>query len=426
MNTTVILAPLISQQDVLDPSSPKGLRVTQITPDDGEYSNVYPETPIFLEDRTRFLIRGHDGYYLASLPPGPRELVKVIDAAEATKSVVVSPDGKWIYYVEDNSFAGGGSATLWRVNPQTARRDEITRFEGPIARGAPAASRFYALGTVSSDGKRFCTSAFLGDGKTADAPFGLIVVDLQTGKSNLIAQHRDFCNSHVQYCCSTDAKASRDVMVQMNHGSSNDPQGNLTRHLGPPEEGGTGIYVIRDDGSHWRTVPLGRDGRESNIGHQIWRGSGTSIVTITLDNHDATYGWGDDTKQEVVEGHPAEPAPGEEYRGHPTARRNVLSRNFPNPRFCHLHAHPDGQRFVFDTYNLDNHGKQGQQLYFARSTGPEGTLAFTYLLNTGSLLGRTQNTHAHPIITPDGKRILFNCRRSGTTQIYMIEGIEGL
>ncbi len=424
MNTIALSVQPRARQDILDSSSPKGLRVTQITPDDGEYSNIYPETPIFLEDRTRFVIRGHDGYYLASLPPGRQELRKIIDATETTKSVVVSPDGKWIYFVEDNSVVGGGSATLWRLNPGNLGREEVARLDGPIAKGKPAASRFYTLGTVSSDGQRFCTSAYLGNGTQADAPFGLLVIDLATGECKLIAEHRDFCNSHVQYCQSPDAP--HDVMVQMNHGSSSDVQGNLTRLLGPPADGGTGIYVIRDDGTHWRTVPLGRDGRESNIGHQVWRGRGRSIVTITLENHDSTYGWGEETRQEVVEGWPDDPAPGQEYQAHPTARRNILSRNFAGPRFCHLGVHADGQRFVFDTFNRTNHGKEGQQLYFGRTRDADSPLEFTYLLNTGSLLGRTQNTHSHPILTPDGKRMLFNCRRSGTTQIYMVEGIDSL
>jgi len=112
----------------------------------------------------------------------------------------------------------------------------------------PAAS--FRLSTVSMDNQRVAGMVTQGEGKSPDSQRCVVVIDLAAGQGRLVAADHDFTNAHLQYCRSTD------------------PEG-------------------------WRDLPFGRDGVESCIGHQVWRGKGRSVVTVTLQNVDTTYGWAD-------------------------------------------------------------------------------------------------------------------------------------
>src|SRR5690606_6393474 len=110
----------------------------------------------------------------------------------------------------------------------------------------------YPLSTISSDGKRLALSAFLGDGKTEDAPFGLMAFDIPSATVNLILQGQTWCNLHPQYSRSQDPDAMRDILIQENHGNKATPQGEITTLV---SGAGADIHVIRDDGANFRTMP---------------------------------------------------------------------------------------------------------------------------------------------------------------------------
>lgn len=45
---------------------------------------------------------------------------------------------------------------------------------------------------------------------------------------------------------------------------------------------GLDLHIISDDGSGWKTLPVGRDGIEFCQGHQCWRGESTRVIASTL------------------------------------------------------------------------------------------------------------------------------------------------
>ena len=131
----------------------------------------------------------------------------------------VSPDGMYLYYFVNETKVGGGRLTLKRVNLDGSDRQTVLVVDTPLPDTRFRPSGIYPLSTISSDGQRLALSAFLGDGQTQDAPFGLMVFDVEQATVRLIMHGPTWCNMHPQYCRSTDPEAAHDILIQENHGN---------------------------------------------------------------------------------------------------------------------------------------------------------------------------------------------------------------
>lgn len=409
----------LDRPDMLDPSSLPGIRVRQVTPNEGAHGLIYPDQPSFLHDGRRLIIHGPNGPLVCD-PAEGFSLRPLFNQPREAHSLQASPCGRYVHFHSIPGGADSDSVLLQRIEVDTGRIEEILLLNKISGAKSPAGKIFRGGITLSQDGKRCAMLAWLGDGKTPQAPCGIVVVDFKAGEARVVFEHPDFLNAHLQYRPTTDPVLGRDLMAQHNHGVLHDATGKYTRLLGPPSDLGVDIHVIRDDGTHWRDLPWGRDGKESCIGHQLWRGSGDSAVSVMLQNDDTTYGMGDDTEQSVVEGWPID-APLDGHRGllNPGCKRRVLSEGFEHGRYCHLHIDPTGNRFAFDSFPVTDHGRRGQRIYSAFAQGPDRPLAFRYLCNTG---GDFKAVHAHPMVSPDGKRVYFNSGITGVPQVYAVEG----
>ena len=262
--------------DLVDKNSPKGLEVIQLTTEpDVPASHLYMEAQIFTMDSKRFVLHrsatAHGGrkndpkhqYLLCDLEDGCslRPLTEEMGETAAT----VSPDDKYLYYFVDETSVGGGRLTVKRVGLDGSDRQTIVVIDRPLPDTRFRPSHIYPLSTISSDGQRLAISAFLGDGKTASAPWGLMVFDLRKATVRLILHGQTWCNMHPQYSRSTDPEASHDILIQENHGNVCDARGNNTVLV---SGAGADIHVIRDDGANFRNMPWGRDGNEACQGHQ--------------------------------------------------------------------------------------------------------------------------------------------------------------
>ena len=405
--------------DLLDEKSPAGLEVVQLTSDPNvPASHLYMEAQIFTMDSQRFLLHrsatAHGGrrsdpqhQYLrcdlddnCSLHPLTNEL--------GVTAASVSPDDKYVYYFVDETEPGGGRLTLKRVKLDGTQRETIMVVDSPLPDTNFRPSRPYPLSTISSDGKRLAISAFLGDGQTVDAPYGLMVFDAEQATVQLVIHGPSWCNMHPQYCRSLDPEASHDILIQENHGNVATATGGVTRLTGGE---GADIHVIRDDGSDFRNLPWGRDGNEFCQGHQCWRGRTRWAITSTSCR--------DPREAQLIEGLATSQA------GHvgiktPDGKRNDLSRDFPNPHFYHFATDIQGRRLVSDAGPL---GKDAS-IYLAHLGEPGSAPAsdFTYLLKPRSTCDKT--AHIHPFLSPDGTRAYFNSDESGILQAYMIRGLE--
>jgi hypothetical protein len=275
--------------DLLDEDSPAGLEVVQLTSDPNvPASHLYMEAQVFTMDSQRLVLHrsatAHGGrrsdplhqYFRCdlddncSLHPLTNEL--------GVTAASVSPDGKYVYYFVDETEPGGGRLTLKRVELDGTRRETILVVDSALPDTDFRPSRPYPLSTISSDGKRLAISAFLGDGRTAGARFGLMVFDVQQATVQLVIHGPSWCNMHPQYSRSLDPEGSHDILIQENHGNVVTATGEITRLTGGD---GADIHVIRDDGSDFRNLTWGRDGSEFCQGHQCWRGRTHWAITST-------------------------------------------------------------------------------------------------------------------------------------------------
>ena len=404
--------------DMCSSQGPPGLEIFQLTTaPDVPSAHVYMEAQIFTPD-SQHLVLHRSAHPHGSDPKDPdhRYLLCDLDNGGALSPITqergatapsIDPTGEWLYYFIDNTEpAVGGRLTLRRVRLDGTQRQDVAEI-GSVLPAAPGPlSRPYPLSTISSDGERVAISGFLGDGSTDDAPWGLLVFQVNTGAVELILHGPSWCNVHPQY--SRSQSASHDLLIQQNHGNTCDAQGQFTRLVGG---NGADIHVIADDGTNLRDLPWGRDGNEFCQGHQCWIGISERALTST--------GKREPKAAELIE------ARAVAHVGHngintPGTTRNDLSRNHAQPDFYHFATCAAGKRLITDAGSKDSSGA----LWLGTIPGDETATIedWTYLCNPGSSWGKM--THIHPFLSPDGNAGFFNSDESGTLQCYMVRGWE--
>jgi len=411
---------MIPRPDLLDERSPDGIEVVQLTDEpDVPSCHVYMEAHVFTPDSRRIVLhRGADPHGHSNRNPEHRYLLCDLEDTcrltplteeQGATGMAVSPDGRWLYYFVDETQPGEGQLALKRVGLDGTGRETLMVVDGPLSGTGLRPSRAYPHATVRTDGRRLAEPVFLGDGRTAhQPPFGLMVFDLAKATVELVLHGPSWCNIHAQYSRSTDVAHAHDILVQENHGNVTDASGHRQRYTG---DLGADIHVIRDDGTHLRDLPWGRDGNEHCQGHQCWRGCTTWAITSTARR--------DPPQWELIEGRAVE------HQGHIGSRsqgaiRNDLSCWFPTPGFSHFGVTADGRRMITDCEPF----AEGGRIFLASlgKPGEEPIQEFAYLLSPRAK--DTKTTHIHPFPSPDGTMAFFNSDESGVLQAYMVTGID--
>lgn len=418
---TEIFSEALERPDMLYGGNSERLKVIQISASDTLPSNhIYMESHIFTPDSTRFIFQRYANFTMnrnASKLDREYMLCDISDKCsfrlltdeKGAKGPSISEDGKYMYYIADESSPDKGYWSVSRIDLDSFRKETILKVDSPLPGNGHRLSCLYTLTSISSDGKRLCTSGYLGDGILRDAPWGIAVIDLEKGRAEIIFEGKNYCNAHPQYCRSKEAKASHDILLQENHGCRVNEKGEKILADGGL---GTDIHVICDDGSNFRSMPWARDGNEFCQGHQAWRGEMLSAVTSTTIKSNGT--------STLLE---AFPLPVNRQNAHdgikiPNSLRNDLSRNIEAPYFCHFAFDHSGTKFISDTSSGD-----GQLIIGSIPDLPDCALTASPLLRHRSSFS-PYYTHPHPFLSPDGKYAFFNSDESGLAQIYMVTGYE--
>ncbi len=407
---------MIPRPDLLPEGSKSDLEVCQLTDESMPSCHIYMEAQIFTLDSKRLVLH-RSAHPHGSDPADPEHRFLLCDLDDGgtltpitdelgTTGPSISPDGQWLYYFVNETHPGGGRLTLRRVGLDGSGRETLIVVDGPVGDSAFRPSRPYPLSTLSSDGRRIAISAFLGDGQTEDAPWGLLVFHLEDGRVDLPVYGPSWCNMHPQYSRSLDPDRSHDILIQENHGNQCDASGTFTRLTGGD---GADIHVVCDDGSDFRDMPWGRDGNEFCQGHQCWRGRSNRAITSTGTRQPA--------EAQLIEGlaiahgrHLGIATPG--------GVRNDLSRCVTSPDFHHFATDLAGDRLITDSGPKE----AGGGLHLARLPKSEsGAMEDTrYLLTPGS--SWQKGTHIHPFLSPDGQTGFLNSDESGVLQAYVVRG----
>ncbi|MEA1996515.1 MAG: hypothetical protein U9N45_02710, partial [Gemmatimonadota bacterium] len=387
----------MERQDLLDENSPKGLRVVQITTNPAVGSNnVYTEAQVFTPDSRKFVFIRQRNIWLCNIE-NDFSLRQITDEKGAI-APSVSPDGKWMYYFVDRTSTFGGALFLKRVSLKNFTRQTLLKLEGPIPGTKYRPNGRFTLSSISSDGKRLCIAAFLGDGKTVNAPFGLLVFDLEYPSVKLVFMDQGFHNAHPQYCRSTDPVLSHDIMLQNNHDDSLLVTGRCVRSVSGKEGD---LHVIRDDNTNWRDIPVGRDSVQFIQGHQQWRGRTGSVLSAMRIRSGAREG-----DRPIFL---AWPIPTDEKTSHlgvniPGGKYVDITRNIEKPEFWHFSSDLTGKYLVSDTHRMDNKTKKPlvRLVIGTLSEGENPELEVQHLLNTGS--SGKNPAHPHPFFSPDAQK----------------------
>ena len=415
---------MILQPELLDAKSPKGIEVYDLAPDVDHAVLTYPDKPTFLQGGRRMLMTVNHEFHICHLDENARleNLNHLIPGNDREKSHLTC-DGRYLAFKADTN--DNNQLLIRRYDFQTNTLVDLYSASGKLQDTCVPIGKFDLM-TISRDGIHIAGRIYLGDGQTHQAGWGIVVINTETNSARVIQKHNDFHNTHLQYSRAHEAPAMYDLLVQMNHGAITDKDGKVIKGMGPPSDLGVDVHMINDDGSNWRDLPFGRDGLEGNIGHQIWRGSSNTVVTVTLENLDTSYGWAEGTRQHVIAGTPTPadftaPHMGKVGR---EDKRVQLSKGLKDPRFCHLGIDETGMKFSFDTFPIFNGQRAGMLIYIAQAKDMQSPLDFQYILNTGiTFTGGDKGTHAHPILSPGGKELFFNSNMLGKPKAYMVKNL---
>ncbi len=402
--------------DLVPETERNNLEVIQLTDESIPSSHIYMEAQIFTPDSQRLILH-RSAHPHGSDPKDPEHQFLICDLEDhcsltpittelGTTGPSISPDGEWLYYFVNETEPGGGQLTLKRVKMDGTERDIIYVLDHAIPDTDFRLSRPYPLSTISSDGKRIAISGFLGDGKTAGAPWGLLVFEIEDPSVRLIFQGPSWCNIHPQYTRQTDPEGTHDIMIQENHGNTASTDGSIETLVSGR---GADIHVIRDDGTALRDFPWGRDGNEFCQGHQCWQGQSDIAITSTSTREPA--------ERQLISGRAADHI-GDEGINTPGGWRNDLSRSFDAPDFCHFATDINGKRLITDAGPID---AGGAVWLFDLPEEDKGALANARkVADPGS--SWQKHTHIHPFLSPDGRSGFFNSDESGILQAYMVRG----
>lgn len=406
----------VPRPDLLEPGAGSGLEILQLTADpDIPSSHVYMEAQVFTPDSKRFVFH-RSAHPHGSIRTDPRHQYVLCDIEHGfalhpltdelgTTGPSISPDGLFLYYLVDET-GSDGPLTLKRVKLDGTGRETLLVIDAQLPGTRFRPTRVYSLSSISSDGKKLAISACL-DRTVTPVEYGLMVFDLENPCVEVVLHGSTWANVHPQFCRSTDPVLRRDILIQENHGHRMSAGG---EQLPRDDAAGLDIHVIRDDGTDFRTLPWGRDGKEYCEGHQCWRGrSGWAITSV-----------GVESGAELIESRPVSQSTHVGLKT-PVGIRNRLTRDFADPQFHHFATDLAG-RWVITDYRK---AAPDARIYLAR-TGREGQhplTEFTCLARPRPSGAKT--SHMHPFLSPDGRMAFFNSDESGQLQAYMIRGVEG-
>jgi hypothetical protein len=287
---------------------------------------------------------------------------------------------------------------------------------------------------MSCDSRHLLFGVWLGDGKTEGAPWGAYVFDVHKGTHRVIEFGNGFRNMHCQYSKNPDAPY--DLLANGSDGKLSDgswltpPDGSWRwKDMPPPFPPGegsiTGHHVLRDDGTHWRMLPIGNNNDLRSGGHNGFRGRGESVFCAVYDTRNGKW------RSPIVEATPVAMAGGKD---NPEYWRGMLAEGVPPPAdlsrklaradSCHIACDRAGKHFVSDTDGYVE-GKYSF-LWVATYVEPEAEDAWLdpmYLLLTRSSY-KGQPAHAHPVLSPDGKYVVFQSDFTGRPQVNVAYNFE--
>jgi hypothetical protein len=373
-----------------DPIS--GARIIQLTSAAAISNNIYGEQPYTSPDGKRIIIARCNDFCFderGSLLVHDLDTLRITMIAREVVGVRGVFNSAWsglaYYWTPDRR--------LVRFSLMTLEQEEVYVEEDP---DAPL------LGYTVSPDQRYVAGSYARTTGPGAPTFEIARLDLQEKKREVILEHPEICNSHLQF----DPVNGDRLLVQNNRGVRLNAEGVLERYEHSAE--GTTLFVIDIDGNNLQYVPVGQPITATCTGHECFVGDTGQVLFSTGWQVKSEYEWSHDERYPM--GNLFVARPGDEK-----------PRVIPAPEhfFNHVCASRCGRYFVADAHPAPGLFKNGEMQPVALVMGNLETGKHRVLVqDSQASSGGNQCTHTHPYLTVDNRFVIYNADPGGVPQVY--------
>jgi hypothetical protein len=349
---------------------PNGVEVWQVSTERFEQSNIYTEASYCSADSRYFVYertnpKNADNpteFIIAELGTWKQHL---LDSAISLQGCAITRQGIF-YYLKR---AAGGKIELRRANLAKGSPEVVYRRKPGhwIETG----------GTVTPDARYYSGLVRLDDRWKM---FGIVLLDLHTGKETIIDRDPYDFNAHTQF----EPAKGKWLLIQYNRGGYYSPDGQIQRLVGP--EGATLFLLSVPEGKR-TLLQVGTPYTAPITGHETWIGDTGEIMLSVVPEGEFS----------AEKGNLLAVKPGE--------RARVVAKGFS---FNHLGVSPCGRFFCADDW------RGACKLV----VGSVRTGKTAVLCEARVSMGEKASSHPHAYLTPDLKWVIFNSDRSGLPHIH--------
>jgi len=378
-----------------DPVS--GARVIQLTSAAMISNNIYGEQPYASPDGKRIMIARCNDFVFdeyGSLLVHELDSLRITMVARKMVGVRGIFNSAWsgliYYWTEDRR--------LMRFNMMTLETEEVYQEEDPTA---PLIG-----GTVSPDQRYIVGMKTRLEGPGAPI-FQVIRFDLQKKICEVIFEHPEICNPHLQF----NPIDGEHILVQNNRGTRLEPDGSLFNYK--PVDGT--LFVIDKDGKNLQYLPAGSPATAGITGHECFVGDTGRVLYSVSWNGSNEHCFAFDSRYPTGNIFTAKPGDTE-----PTVFE------MPEHLCNHVCVSRCGRYFVADSHG-DAIFKDGRLKAVSLVIGNLETGRYRVLVQDSWCSGGgNQCSHTHQYLTADNRYVIYNADMyTGIPQVFAARIPEG-
>lgn len=371
-----------------DPVS--GARIIQLTSAAAISNNIYGEQPYTSPDGRRIVIaRSRDFHF-------DEEGSILVHELDTLRITMVVSRMRGVRGVFNSAWSGlvhywTPDRRLMRLSLMTLEQEEVFAQEDPDA--------FLPSSSVSPD-QRFVigmTPRLTGPGSPV---FQIVRLDLKKGKQEVIFEHPEIFNPHLQF----NPVHGRVILVQNNVGLRLKKDGSIARR----PDVFCKLFQIDNDGSNMKYLPAGPPVTQGITGHECYIADTGKVLFSAGWNQHSDYDWRHS---------PLHPR-GNLFVARPGEKRPALF-DAPQHRFNHVSASRCGRYFIADSHTGTGLFENGRCKPVSLVVGNLASGKFRTLVHdTEGTSGGNQCTHTHPYLTADNRYVIYNADPGGIPQVF--------
>jgi len=373
-----------------DPVS--GARIIQLTSAAAISNNIYGEQPYCSPDGKRLVIArcqdfcfDEEGSLLVHELP-TLKITMVVKKMVGVRGVFNNAWSGLVYYWTPDR-------RLMRLSMMTLEQEEVYREEDPEA-------PLVGVGASVSPDQRYIIGMAPRLAGPGAPVFQIIRLDITTGTREVILEHPEISNPHLQF----NPITGKQILVQNDCGIRLQPDGSLDYS----SSNGGKLFVIDNDGGNLQYLPIDEPYTAATTGHECFVADTGKVLTSVAWVAHNDHHWTHDARYPM----------GNIFTSRPGGDQPTV---FPMPEFItnHVCVSKCGKYFVADAWRGGVFAS-GQLQPTALVIGNLETGNYRILVDdTQTSGGGNQCTHTHPYLTADNRHVIYNSDLyTGIPQVY--------